>query len=114
MVSTVRDPRPLPPGDGELVAASPMTIVGSTLLVAVFLWALGYGWARWTFGDSVTAAAAAPGFGVAALAIVGLLAERLGVPLTGSWGPTLISLVAGGLGYGLVVRKGVPATEPAA
>ena len=114
VVSTVRDPRPLPPGDGELVAASPMTIVGSTLLVAVLLWALGYGWARWTFGDAVTAAAAAPGFGVAALAIVGLLAERLGVPLTGSWGPTLISLVAGGLGYGLLVRKGVPPTEPAA
>ena len=35
-------------------------------------------------------------------------------PLTGSWGPTLISLVAGGLGYGLLVRKGVPPTEPAA
>ncbi len=114
VVSTVRDPRALPPGDGELVAASPMTIVGSTLLVAVLLWALGYGWARWTFGDAVTAAAAAPGFGVAGLAIVGLLAERLGVPLTGSWGPTLISLVAGGLGYGLLVRKGVPPTEPAA
>ena len=89
VVSTVRDPRALPPGDGELIAAAPMAIAGATLLVAVFLWALGYGWARWTFGDAVTAAAAAPGFGVAALAIVGLLAERLGVPLTGSWGPTL-------------------------
>ena len=62
----------------------------------------------------MTAVAAAPGFGVAALAIVGLLAERLGLPLTGSWGPTLISLVAGGLGYGLLVRKSVPTAEPAA
>jgi hypothetical protein len=114
VVSTVRDPRPLPVGDGELSGSSPWLIVGATLLVAALLWGLGYGWARWTFGDTVTAAAAAPGFGVAALAIVGLLAERLGVPLTGPWGPTLISLVAGGLGYGLLVRKGVPPAEPAA
>jgi hypothetical protein len=114
VVSTVRDPRPLPPGDGELTAAAPWAIVGATLLVAALLWGLGYGWARWTFGGTVTAAAAAPGYGMAALAIVGLLAERLGVPLTGSWGPTLISLVAGGLGYGLLIRKGVPPAEPAA
>ena len=114
VVSTVRDPRPLPPGDGELTAAAPWAIVGATLLVAALLWGLGYGWARWTFGDTVTATAAAPGYGMAALAIVGLLAERLGVPLTGSWGPTLISLVAGGLGYGLLIRKGVPPAEPAA
>ena len=114
VVSTVSDPRPLAAGDGELVASSPWAIVGATLAVAVLLWGLGYGWSRWTFGDTVTAAAAAPGFGVAALAIVGLLAERLGVPLTGSWGPTLISLVAGGLGYGLLIRQGVPAAEPPA
>lgn len=114
VVSTVPDPRPLAAGGGELTASSSWAIVGSTLLVAALLWTLGYGWSRWTFGDRVSAVAAAPGFGVAALAIVGLLAERLGVPLTGSWGPTLISLVAGGLGYGLLIRKGVPPAEPAA
>jgi hypothetical protein len=114
VVSTVPDPRPLPAGDGELAASSPWAIAGATIAVAVFLWALGFGWARWTFGDRVVSAAAAPGFGVAALAIGGLLGERLGVPLTGSWGPTLVSVVAGGLGYGLLIRKGVPAAEPPA
>lgn len=114
VVSTVQDPRALPAGDGELTASSPWMIAGATLAVALFLWVLGFGWARVTFADRVTAVAAAPGFGAAGLAIVGLLAERVGVPLTGSWGPTLISLVAGGLGYGLLIREGVPASEPAA
>jgi hypothetical protein len=114
VASTVPDPRPLPPGEGELTASTSWMIAGSTLLLAALLWVLGYGWARWTFGDPVTAAAVAPGFGGAALAIVGVACERIGLPLTGWWGPTLISLVAGGLGYGLLVRQGVPAAEPAA
>jgi hypothetical protein len=113
VVSTVRDPRPLPAADGELESSSPWAIAGAAVAMAALLWAIGYGWARWTFGDRVTALAAAPGFGTAVLAIVGLLVERVGVPLTGSWGPTLISLLAGGLGYGLLVRQGVPASEPA-
>jgi hypothetical protein len=112
VVSTVPDPRPLPAGDGELTASSPWAIAGSTIAVALLLWVLGFGWARWTFADRVAAAAAAPGFGVATLAIAGLLGERLGVPLAGSWGPTLVSVVGGGLGYGLLIGKGVPAAEP--
>ncbi len=36
---------------------------------------------------------------VAALIITGIVLERVGLPLTGSVGPTLVSLVAGGGGY---------------
>ena len=51
VVSTVPDPRPLPPGDGELTASSSWAIAGSTFLVAALLWGVGYGWSRWAFGD---------------------------------------------------------------
>ena len=106
--STVTSPRDLPALPGELAASSPPGIAFATVLVAVLLWIVGYGWARWTFDDVPAAVAVAPGFGVAAFAVVGVAWERIGLPLTGSWGPTLVSVLAGGLGYGLLVLKGKP------
>jgi len=110
--STVPGPRQLPAVTGELHASSAPGIALATLLAALFLWGVGFGWARWTFDDLATAAATAPGFGVAALASVGVALERLGVPLTGSWGPTLASALAGGLGYLLLVLQGKARVKP--
>ena len=112
LATTVPDPRPVSPTQGELTPSSPGGIALATALTMVLLWGLGYGWSRWAFADRVVAAAAAAGFGVATVAIVGLAAERVGVPLTGSWGPTLVSGVAGGLGYLLWILQGQAQVEP--
>ena len=112
LATTVPGPRPVPPTQGELTPSSPGGIALATVLTMVLLWGLGYGWSRWAFADRVAAAAAAAGFGVATVAIVGLAAERVGVPLTGSWGPTLVSGLAGGLGYLLWILQGQAQVEP--
>jgi hypothetical protein len=112
VASNVVDPRPLAAAPGELRASSPRGISVATVLIGLLLWAVGYGWARWTLGDRVGSAATAPGFGVAVLGLAGLVLERTGVPLTGSWGPTLVSVLGGGLGYLLLVLQGQAQTEP--
>ena len=60
----------------------------------------------------VAAAAAAPAFGVATLTIVALALERIGVPLTGSWGPTIACALAGLGGYGLRFLQGKARVDP--
>jgi hypothetical protein len=112
LASSVPGPRVLAPLPGEVAPSNAFAITGATLLALLLLWGVGLGWARWTFADDVTAIAAAPGFGVAILAVVGLTLERLGVPLDSRWGPVLVSVTAGGLGYLLVVLQGKPAVEP--
>jgi hypothetical protein len=111
--TTVPGPVPVAPIPGEPVPSSPTAIAFATLFAALLLWVVGAGWSRWTFEDPVIAAAAAPGFGVATIAIVGLVLERAGVPLTGAWGPTLISALAGGLGYLLLILQGKAQAQPA-
>ncbi len=106
VASTLPGARPLDPLPGELRSVSSVWIVGATLAIAALLWAVGFGWARLVFADLVTAAAAAVGFGVAALALSALVIERLGVPLGGWWGPALAVLLGGGLGYGTLILKG--------
>jgi hypothetical protein len=110
--STVPGPRPLHAGSGELHASNPWQIAGSSLAILLLLWAIGYGWARWAFADAGAAVAAAPGFGVAALIVVALILERVGIPFTGSGGPTAASALAGGLGYLLLVLKGKAVGQP--
>jgi hypothetical protein len=110
--STVPTPRDLPAVPGELRASSAPGIAIATVLVALLLWAVGFGYAHWTFDDLPTAVAVAPGFGVAALAILGVTLERIGFPLTGSWGPSLVSVLAGGLGYLLLILQGKPRPQP--
>ncbi len=112
--SDLPDPRVMAPLPGELVDSNPLAIAGSMVLVLALLWLVGMGWASWATGDRVAAAASAPAFGVATLTITALALERLGVPLTGSWGPTLASLVAGLGGYGIgFLKREVPADPPA-
>ena len=110
--STVPGPVELPAQPNELRSSSPLGISAATLLAALLFWAVGFGWARWTFEDLTTAAASAPGFGVAALALVGVTLERVGLPLTGAWGPTLVSALAGGLGYLLLVLQRKARMQP--
>lgn len=97
--SSVPDPRPLPAGDDELAPARPWTIALSALAALAFLWLVGAGWSWWAFDDRVAAFGAAPAFGVAAVTIVALALERLGVPLDGWWGPALASALAAAGGH---------------
>lgn len=112
--TTVPGPVQVAPIAGEPIPSTPRGIAAATFLSALLLWVVGAGWSRWTFDDPVIAAAAAPGFAVATLAVTGLAMERIGVPLTGSWGPTLISTVAGGLGYLLLIFQGKAQAQPVA
>lgn len=112
--STVPGPRSLPPSAGELQPSSPRGIAASCVAILAALWAIGFGWARWSFDDIGTSFAAAPGFGLAALILAALVLERVGVPITGWVGPTVASVVAGGLGYLLLVFKGPAQVQPGA
>jgi hypothetical protein len=110
--SSVPDARALAPLPDELHPSSPVQISWAALAIGLLLWVIGFGWSRYAFADPVAAAAVAPGFGVAVLAAVSLTLERIGVPLTGSWGPTIASGLSGLLGYGLLVLKGEAVGEP--
>jgi hypothetical protein len=100
MDAGVPSPRPSPaavPTD-PLEPSSPAGIVLASLAVLALLWVAGYGWARAAV-DATAAAALAPAFGIAALTLIAIVAERFGLPLDGSVGPTLVSLAAAGGGY---------------
>ncbi|HEX7248710.1 MAG TPA: hypothetical protein VF351_11490, partial [Actinomycetota bacterium] len=94
VLSSVPNPRPLPPGLDELGPSTPAAITVTALAVLMLLWLVGSGWAWWTFSDRVAALAAAPAFGVATITIAGLTVERLGVGLGGWQGPALASGLA--------------------
>ncbi|MEX1264569.1 MAG: hypothetical protein WEE66_11685 [Actinomycetota bacterium] len=111
--ASVPDPRPLPAGDDELRSASPIAIAIAALAVLALLWLTGSGWAWWTFGDRVAAAAAAPAFGVAAITIAGLVVERLGVGLDGWGGPAFASALAIAGGHIVRVMQGKPFDDAA-
>jgi hypothetical protein len=81
-----------------LEPSSPGGIVLASVAVLAVVWVAGYGWAR-AATDATAAAALAPAFGIAAVTTLAIVAERLGLPLDGTVGPTLVSLVAGGCGY---------------
>ncbi len=78
------------------------SIVLTTLATLVLLTAVGLGWCLAVTQDPLVAAALAPAFGAGAIILAAIAAERLGMPLTGSAGPLLVSAFAGGGGY--VVR----------
>lgn len=98
-----QDTNPLPspePGPIEpLGRSSSGGIAVATLALLALVTLAGYGWARAFVADLVIRLAIAPMCGIAALIITGIVLERVGLPLTGSVGPTLVSLVAGGGGY---------------
>lgn len=93
------DLRPTGPSVDPLRPSSGAGIAAATLASFGLLTALGYGWSRATVGSGVAGLALAPAFGAAGLIVVAIALERLGVPLGGSWGPTLVSALVGSGGY---------------
>lgn len=103
----------LAPAREPLRPSSAMQIALTAFAILGLCGAVGFGWARWTGLDVVAAAAIAPAFGVATLALFGVALERLGLPLSGSGGPTVVALLAGAAGYVLLIVQraaGSPAT----
>ena len=87
--------RPVDP----LEPSSPGEILLAASAVLSLLFVAGSGWAGVFARDAVARLALAPLCGLAALVLAGIALERLGVPLTGSVGPTLVSASSGGGGY---------------
>ncbi len=114
VTSSVPGPIPLAALPDETVPSSPGGIALATFETLALLLVVGLGWSWWTFGEPVTAVAAAPAFGAAFLALVGLIGERFGVPISGSWGPTAISAVAGGCGFVLLALERKSPPDPTA
>ena len=103
----------LAPASEPLRPSSAVQIVLTTFAILGLCGAVGFGWARWSGLDVVAAAAIAPAFGVAALALCGVALERMGLPLSGSGGPTVVVLLAAAAGYALLVVQR-PAVAPPA
>ncbi|MGQ0668179.1 MAG: hypothetical protein ACT4PO_00645 [Actinomycetota bacterium] len=108
----------LPPADPPVNPLRPSSgagIAAATLASFGLLTALGYGWSRAAVGSGLAGAALAPAFGAAGLIVVAIALERLGVPLGGSWGPTLVSALIGAGGCllaFLLKRDSVPDPAP--
>ena len=88
-----------------LEPSSPARIVVASVAALALMWIVGYGWAR-TAVDGTSAMALAPVFGLSALILAAVVADRVGVPLDGWVGPTAVSAVAGGGGYLLLFLLG--------
>jgi len=87
--------RPVDP----LEPSSPGEILLAAFAVLALLFVAGSGWTGAFARDAVARLALAPMCGMAALILAGIAMERVGVPLTGSLGPTLVSALGGGGGY---------------
>ena len=77
----------------EPAGAGQIPLAASVALIA--FWIGGYGWVRAARLERWGAVAIAPAFGYCAFVIVGVVLERVGVPLTGSVGPTIVALLSG-------------------
>jgi hypothetical protein len=102
-IGAVRDP---------LEPSSPAQIVLAAFALLALTGVVGFGWARWAGLDVPAAAGVAPSIGLATLAICGVALEPFGLPLAGSWGPTIVALLAAGVGYLLLVVQHEPAAPP--
>ena len=111
--ATIRGPSALGESRDPLEPSSPSQIVLAAFALLVLTGVAGFGWARWAGLDMPAATAVAPAIGVAMLAIVGVALERLGLPISGSWGPSVGALLVAGIGYLLLVLQGKPSTPPA-
>ena len=110
--STVPGPTRLAAPNDPLEPSSPAQIVLTAFLLLALTGAVGFGWARWAGLDAPASAAVAPAIGVATLAVVGVALEPLGLPLSGSVGPTIVALLAGGAGFVLLVLQGKAPAPP--
>jgi hypothetical protein len=93
----------LPPAKSHpvdpLEPSSPGEILLAAFAVLSLLLVAGYGWAGAFARDAVARLALAPMCGMAALVLAGIALERVGMPLTGSVGPLMVSALGGGGGY---------------
>ncbi len=105
LASTATDPRPLPASAGELRASDPSTIERTTVRTFVLLLALGLGWGWWAMGDAPGGFAVAPAFGAATLTLAALGLERIGADLERGTTAALACVLAGGIGYALLVAR---------
>jgi hypothetical protein len=105
VAASLTDPRPLAPLAGELTPSTPNEIEAATWRTLLLLAVVGFGWALWALEDSVGAAAGAPAFGVAAMTLVAFAVSRLGLSLGDGATATVVSALAGGLGYALVLVR---------
>jgi hypothetical protein len=87
--------RPVDP----LEPASPGKILLAAFAVFSLLIVAGSGWAGAFARDAVARLALTPLCGVTALVLACIALERIGMPLTGSVGPTVVSVLGGGGGY---------------
>lgn len=110
--ATIAGPSALAAVRDPLEPSSPAQIVLAAFALLALTGVVGFGWARWAGLDLPAAAAVAPAIGLATLAIVGVALEPLGLPLSGSVGPTVVGLVAAGVGYLLLVLQGKAAAPP--
>ena len=90
-----------------LEPASAWEIVWATIATLVLVCVVGFGWARIGLGDPVRAVAISPAVGAAALILVAVGLDALGVPLGSTGGAIAASALAGGGGYlvGLVFQR---------
>ncbi|MEA2581435.1 MAG: hypothetical protein QOE83_2327 [Actinomycetota bacterium] len=82
-----------------LVPSSPTGIIFATLAVIALLAVAGAGWASWAVRDPLDVCLSAPAFGTAVMVLAGVVLERLGLPLSGWVGPTVVSALSGAGGY---------------
>jgi hypothetical protein len=82
-----------------LEPASRAGIAWASVATLALLAVAGYGWARIGLGDPVTAAAAAPAIGAAALILAGVALDAVGVRLGGIPGAVAASALGAGGGY---------------
>jgi len=87
--------RPVDP----LEPSSPGEILLAAFAVLALMFVAGSGWAGAFAQDAVARLALTPLCGTAALILAGIALERVGMPLTGSVGPTVVLAVGGGGGY---------------
>jgi hypothetical protein len=107
--ATVPGPSALGAAREPLEPSSPAQIVLAAFSLLGLTGAVGLGWARWTGLDTTAAVGVSPAIGVAVLAIVAVALEPFGLPLSGSWGPSVVAAIAGGIGYLLLVLQTTPA-----
>jgi hypothetical protein len=110
--ATIPGPSTLGAARDPLEPSSPAQIALGAFVLLALTGIVGFGWARWAGLDVLAAGGVAPAIGVATLAIGGVVVEPLGLPLSGSWGPSVVVLLAGGLGYLLLILQGTPSAPP--
>jgi hypothetical protein len=107
VVQGPRPPGPYPPRVAVPAPLSPGALEALWLAFLAVLALAGGGWAAASVRSGLAAAALAPAFGIAAIVLAGIVADRLGVRLAGGGGTALIATIAalGWAVFALSVRR---------